>query len=37
MAAQQLRYQTAKAFMHALNNLAGQKLVTKSWWRFWDN
>jgi serine/threonine protein kinase len=37
LAAQQLRYQTAKELMYALNNLAGQKLVTKSWWKFWEN
>lgn len=37
LVAQQLRYQTAKEFMYALNNLEGQKLATRSWWKFWGN
>ncbi len=35
--AQKLRYQTAEEFLNAIKKLEGQKLVTRRWWKFWEN
>jgi serine/threonine protein kinase len=35
--AQKLRYQTAEEFLNALKELEGKNLVTRRWWKFWEN
>lgn len=35
--AQKLRYQAAEEFLNAIKNLEGKKLVTRRWWKFWEN
>lgn len=35
--AQKLRYQTAEEFLYALKELEGKNLVTRRWWKFWEN
>jgi serine/threonine protein kinase len=35
--AQKLRYQAAEEFLNAIKNLEGKNLVTRRWWKIWEN
>jgi len=35
--AQKLRYQSAEEFLNAIKKLEGKNLVTRRWWKFWEN
>ncbi len=35
--AQKLRYQSAEEFLKAIKTLEGKNLVTRRWWKFWEN
>jgi serine/threonine protein kinase len=35
--AQKLRYQAAEEFLNAIKKLEGKNLVTRRWWKFWEN